>query len=427
MPEYDPDVAAPAVSKRKANPTSTKNYSPQREQQNNTNQTHKIKVDTTQLQALENGIGFPNFTQVTANIDKLGYHGADSSHSKFPKVIKMIQGLLQSADIVCLQEVGILSAELKDINHFFEGCTITGSMFDAATADDNVDDETNSVSGDDGDADVTEIKSMNSTKTQALKRRAGVAIITKQTVLDYYNIESTYSSSTSHGKGRIVSNEYTPKARYNLSHCSFRTTCCYLQSGQKNNAEKRKQIKEILDLPTNTVFDFLGGDMNFNDVDQLDKTTKQRWVDLMQHRSSEEVFQPENTFFRMNNDKIEMSRLDKWYSNITAAQSAISQPVAHALSSNPFTVGRYCDPGKTHKIDYIPSRTDGNAKHVTDHIPVALKMIQPTANGNHTRPPLFLVGPSITMPSNRFLRTNGLRTIGLRGSTVGMMLTVSLS
>jgi ribonuclease HI len=387
MPEYATDVAASVASKRKANPTSTNYYSPYREPKNKSNQNFtNMQPATNQLLVLENGIGFPNFTQVTANVDKLGYHGADSNHTKFPKVIKMIQDLLQQADIVCLQEVGLLTAELKDINHFFEGCTISGSMFDAVTVADEMDDEANTNSGSDGgDNDATENNNIHTKKTRQLKRKAGVAIITKQTVLDYYNIESTYSSTTRHGKGRIVSNKYTPKPRYNASHCSFRTTCCYLQSGQKNNADKRKQIQEISDLPTNTVFDFVGGDMNFTDVDQLDKTTKATWTDLVTHRNIEEVFQPENTFFRMNNDKIEMSRLDRWYSNITAAQSAISQPVAHALSSNPFTVGRYCDHGKTHKIDYIPSRTAGNAKHVTDHIPVSLKLIQPTENGNHNK------------------------------------------
>ena len=300
---------------------------------------------------------YPTFRRVTINITSFGpLH--DPTKGRLSRVLKLINKLLQSHDIVYVQETHLTSLSQIDIlKTYFEGCHIFGSVSDVTPA------------------------------------QAGVIIIVKQSVTKSYEIEDVYSSNTPYGKGRVVSIKFTPKQEHLLTLFSFRETCIYLKSGTGKGdgeisalEERKKVVQELCTLPRDTHISFLGGDMNQHNNKVLDPFL------LVNHM--EEVEQDINTFYRMTKGKVKdkkeetmvsSSRIDRWYCNISAAQATNITPTSRVLSSTTGTVGSYCG-GRLDDLLYIPTSGSKDATHITDHVPVGLYLPPPGVGGNASNP-----------------------------------------
>ena len=108
---------------------------------------------------------------------------------------------------------------------------------------------------------------------------AGVIIIVRQSVLHLYDINEadTYSSSTTKGRGRIVSIKLTPKAKSTEVFSSCRVTNLYLQAGDtaQNMQDKIEQLNEVSDcVPKDSDFEFMGGDLNIKTTKSSKATTR---------------------------------------------------------------------------------------------------------------------------------------------------------
>ena len=280
---------------------------------------------------------------VTTNIAGFSYGQTGSSKSRFAQVVKLIKYLLLVFSIVIIQETNLLSSEeVKALGNSFEGCDIQGNC-------------------------------SNNSSTA----RAGVMIITGPSINSKFDIHTTSLSGS--GRGRVMSNKYSPKPNYNHLD-SFRVTNVYLQSGtsRENKKDKKDQIHSLLDIPNDTSYEYVGGDFNIMSRRNTDITSEQILQDCMSNKGLEEVHQHEHTCYRMDrsNNCIVSSKIDRWFSNHSVAQSAVLQEEARVVSNAPFTVGRYRKNTKMKSIRYIPNRKDKNAKHVTDHQPVGLRVRQ---------------------------------------------------
>jgi hypothetical protein len=296
---------------------------------------------------------YPTFRRVTINITSFGpLH--DPTKGRLSKVLKLITKLLQNHDIVYVQETHLTSLHQIDIlKTYFAGCHIYGSVSDVTPA------------------------------------QAGVIIIVKNSVTKVYEIDSVYSSNTTYGKGRIISVKFIPKEEHRLQLFSFRETCIYLKSGSGNgegkvsSQEERKQVvQELCSLPRDTHISFLGGDTNQHNNKVLEP--------FLIANQMEEVEQDINTFYRMTKSKdedkkteklITSTRIDKWFCNISAAQTANVDPTSRVLSTTTGTVGTYCG-GRLEDLHYIPSSGSKHATHITDHVPVGLYLPPPGEGGN---------------------------------------------
>ena len=215
---------------------------------------------------------YPTFRRVTINITSFGpLH--DPTKGRLSKVLKMLTKLLQNHDIVYIQETHLTSLQQIDIlKTYFAGCHLFGSVSDLSPA------------------------------------QAGVLIIVKNSVTKHYDINSIYSSATSHGKGRVVSIKFTPKNDYKNNLFSFRETCIYLKSGSgkgegevSSQDERKLVVQEICALPKDTHISFLGGDINqhTNNVlepylvaNQMEEVEQERAMVQIAH-SIQQVFQEE--------------------------------------------------------------------------------------------------------------------------------------
>jgi exonuclease III len=300
---------------------------------------------------------YPTFRRVTINITSFGpLH--DPTKGRFSKVLKLLTKLLQNHDIVYIQETHLTTQQQIDIlKTYFAGCHLIGSVSDATPA------------------------------------QAGVLIIIKNSVTKHYDINNTYSSGTLHGKGRVVSVKFTPKAEYKNNLFSFRETCIYLKSGSgkgegevSSQEERRLVVQELCSLPNDTHISFMGGDINQHNNNVLEP--------YLAANHMEEVEQEINTFYRMDKIKnkeadkgnfVSSSRIDRWYCNISAAQTANVTPLTRVLSSTTGTVGNYCG-GRLEDLSYIPSAGSPQAVHITDHVPVGLYLPPPGEGGNANNP-----------------------------------------
>ena len=287
---------------------------------------------------------FPTYKRVTLNITSFGpLH--DPTKGRFSRVMKTINTLLRTHDIVYLQETRLTSQDqIKILRTYFDGCHLIGSVSDTTPA------------------------------------QAGVLIIIKNTVTRHYDINSTYASITPLGKGRIVSVSFTPKTDHISTLFSFRETCLYLKSGtgKGDNSlspqdERQAVVQELCSIPRDTHISFLGGDINQHDNKTL--------LPLLTACAMEEVEQDINTFYRMEKESIAATRIDRWYCNISAAQASIVTPTCRVLTGVTGTVGRYCS-GKLKDLDYIPTAHTKEAKHITDHVPLGLYLPNPGEGGN---------------------------------------------
>ena len=227
---------------------------------------------------------FPNLRLVTANIDGLG---TDSDRRK--KVIKYLEYLMTRFDVACIQEAK--SHNLESLRHALTGCKMWSSL-----------------TGTDKTAE------------------AGVIIIVRQSVLQLYDISDAdcYSSNTVTGRGRIVSIKLKPKNNSTEVRSTCRITNLYLQSGEtsRNVQDKIEQLDEVLaQVPKDTDFDFLGGDLNI----KADKSSRAatKLEELLAAREMMEVEQDHSTFYRMNGAEINSSRIDRWFSNISHTQELL--------------------------------------------------------------------------------------------------------
>jgi exonuclease III len=270
-----------------------------------------------QSMIVENKQCFPTFKRVTLNITSFGpLH--DPTKGRLSRVLKTVNSLLRSHDLVYLQETRLTSQDqINILRTYFEGCILIGSVSVASPA------------------------------------QAGVLIIIKNTVMQHYDIKSTYCSTTPLGMGRVVSVAFTPKTEHANHLFSFRETCLYLKSGTGRGDslvspqdERQTVVQELCGLPRDTHLSFLGGDIN-----QHDNKTLCPFLDVC---DMEEVEQDINTFYRMEKEKVTSTRIDRWYCNISAAQNTVINPTSRVLPNITGTVGRYCS-GKLKTIDYIPT------------------------------------------------------------------------
>ena len=296
---------------------------------------------------------YPTFKRVTINITSFGpLH--DPTKGRLSKVLKMLERLLQHHDIIYVQETHLTTLHQIDIlKTYFAGCHIFGSVSDISPA------------------------------------QAGVLIIIKNSVSKHYNIDSHYSSTSQYGKGRVVSVKFTPKSDYKHHLFSFRETCIYLKSGSGKGEgevspqeERKLVVQELCTLPRDTHICFLGGDINQHTNNVLEP--------FLAANQMEEVEQEINTFYRMDKHKskntnkegiVTSTRIDRWYCNISAAQTANVSPMSRVLSSTKGTVGNYCG-GRLKDLTYIPSAGSQHATHITDHVPVGLYLPPPGEGGN---------------------------------------------
>lgn len=287
----------------------------------------------------------PKFKFITLNVNGFGYQ-KKNENDRFAKVILLVKGLLQTADIICLQETKLLKGELHDLKHSFEGCDITGSL-------------------------------------RMEERTAGVIIITKGTVLEEYQVKTDYCSNTTGGTGRVVSNLYTPKKEHSGTHSSFRVINTYYKSGngRANNLLRTELSAEIESIETKGELELMCGDFNMPEKTSSITNAGEHFRALLAKRALEEVRQELSTFFRMDGDKLIKSRLDKWYTNFSAIQHSVAQPTAY-IAYSPCTVSRYAARGGTEKLSYIPRKNEGS-RHYTDHLAVALAFTKPVVNGNN--------------------------------------------
>ena len=301
-------------------------------------------AEASQNRMVENRQCFPTYRRVTLNITSFGpLH--DPTKGRLSRVLKVVYMLLRSHDIVYLQETRLTSQDqINLIRTYFDGCHLIGSV-------------------------------SNSTPAQA-----GVLIIIKNSVMQHYDIQSTYCSTTPLGMGRVVSVAFTPKEERVHNLFSFRETCLYLKSGtgkgdstHSPQDERQMVVQELCGLPRDTHLSFLGGDMNQHDNKILNP--------FLEISDMEEVEQDINTFYRMEKEKVKSTRIDRWYCNISAAQSTLINPTCRVLPNVTGTVGRYCS-GKLKTIDYIPTANTKGAKHITDHVPVGLYLPGAGEGGN---------------------------------------------
>ena len=298
-------------------------------------------------QMMDNKQCFPTYKRVTLNITSFGpLH--DPTKGRLSRVLKVVNTLLRSHDIVYLQETRLSSLDqINILRTYFDGCHLIGSVSSSTPA------------------------------------QAGVLIIIKNSVTQHYDIKSTYCSSTPLGMGRVVSVAFTPKTELANNLFSFRETCLYLKSGTgKGDSmispqdERQAVVQELCGLPRDTHLSFLGGDINQHDNKTLSP--------FLEAGNMEEVEQDINTFYRMEKEKVTSTRIDRWYCNISAAQTTVINPTCRVLPNVTGTVGRYCS-GKLKNIDYIPTANTKEAKHITDHVPVGLYLPDTGGGGNASR------------------------------------------
>jgi len=276
---------------------------------------------------------------VTLNIDGVSYAQTGSSKGRFARVVKLISFLLLFFGIVALQETNLLSgAELKALSNSFEGCDITGSC-----------------------------------KENTGQATAGVAIITSPKICRDYSVVPYEPGGA--GKGRIISVKYTPK-NLNSHLDSFRVTNIYLQSGnsKSNNRAKKAQLDMISTIPKDTTYEYIGGDFNISADRAKDAKLEKYLQKKMQKNSMEEVAQQENTCYRKEGDEVTSSKIDRWFSNHTITQAAALTQTATVVSNSPYTVGQYRSGKKMKTVKYIPSRKDVTGTHITDHMPVGIRV-----------------------------------------------------
>ena len=295
---------------------------------------------------------FPNVRACTINVDGLSLEKVGASKGRGAKIIKIITFLLTRYDIVNLQETKIPTYEaIKALTNIFPGSHVTASCGTNSTGD----------------------------------GVHGVATLTSVKVTADYNITKYYSSST-HGKGHIVSNLYVPKdPSSRLS--KFRVTNVYLKSGVNANDRtiRRHQIREISSL-SRCENEILGGDLNFTTREDQ-RSNKQgssvetqrnidEWNAMLDHRNLEEVKQDAHTCYRSwskdGEDVFSSSQIDRWYCTSSYAQLTNSTPTARVVYNCPGTITSY--PKKDGRIHtrYIPKRNSKQAAHITDHVAVGL-------------------------------------------------------
>ena len=280
----------------------------------------------------------PNFRRVSTNVSGIG--STTGNKQRRERTILYIQKLLQNHDIMYIQEAHITSeGELNELAHEFPGCKLYGCLSDETPA------------------------------------QKGVIIILKNTVTTLYEVTQAYTSKSNTGKGRILSIALAPVGDNKANLLTFRDTCVYFKSGGGTlvNQERKLMIEELGTIPMDTDIEFLGGDMNMHTNELMDE--------LLLKRRLEEIDQPTNTFYRMVGSRITKTRIDRWYCNISPAQTSILQPICRALTTAWGTIGRYSG-GKMDELHSFPSTKHKTATHITDHLPIALYLQQPAEGGN---------------------------------------------
>ena len=302
-------------------------------------------------------------SQISHNVNSLGATNAGGIADRFAKILTLICFLLNSADVVHLQDIRIPT------DNFISclGNTMPNYTFSA---------------------------SANNTNS------AGVVTIFKNDIAKDYDVSHEIIHS-----GYILSTTFD----HRFSNNSFTTINTYLHASSSTAWENQINILNERQHKHNTI---ILGDFNHaqDNLDRSgyhkDKTTAaiDTFKGFIDSHNFQEIHQHHHTFYKKDNNRLISSRIDLAFHNFDLTNVALYSPSAKIITTAPHTVTKY---NKLKKINNWSNMWNGNddalddvdpqvisdfvtvaegGSHVTDHLPLVLRF-KPIAHS--TTPPKF--------------------------------------
>ena len=298
-------------------------------------------------------------SQISHNVNSLGATKAGGIADRFAKILTLICFLLNSADVVHLQDIRIPADD-------FISCL--GSAL----------------------PNYTFFASANNTNS------AGITTIFKSDIAKDYDVSHKIIHT-----GYILSTTFDHK----FSNNSFTTINTYLHASSRTAWENQVKILNKQQHKRNTI---ILGDFNYAQ-DSLDRSGYHKdktaaaidtFKGFIDSHNFQEIHQHYHTFYKKDNNRLISSRIDLAFHNFDLTNVALYNPSAKIITTAPHTVTKY---NKLKKVNNWSSMWNDNedalddmdpqiigdfttvadgGSHITDHLPLAVRFRHITHSSN---------------------------------------------
>jgi len=243
----------------------------------------------------------PHPTITTLNVNGLSAHSVERSSKtarRHRNIIGIITTLLQTSDILCLQETKLGANDSNALKLYFPHHTIHYN-------NDRI-------------------------------NHAGTIIITSPSITNRYHLRPIILPATA--KGRVQALAYLPKPQHQTTSLPFQVINVYLQSGNLP-AERARQLDTLLSL-TPSRYLFLTGDFNFiespsdssgDSASLIGGAHLDQWTNLQDHLQVSEIHQSTHTYYRHSENltSSHTSRLDRVYASYDTDDLEVLTPTTY--------------------------------------------------------------------------------------------------